>query len=412
MPTTLIGLDGVPYGLITSYAEKGYLPNIASLIARGEIVQMESTIPDVSSTAWSSVITGANPGEHGVFGFFDIDRQTGRLCFPQFSDIHVSPFWEGKKAAAINIPQTYPARIENGLMVSGFVSPTVEKAVSPAGWLEKVRELDYRIDVDSSLAQESMEKFLDDLYAVLDSRMRLFRETRDAEKWDIYYFVFTGTDRINHFLFDAWDDESSEYHKPFVDYYRKVDECVGEILSTLKPEEKIYIHSDHGFCPLEKEFYVNRWLVEKGYLEFATDSPALITDMSPSSKAFSLDPGRIYINAKDRFPNGSVGTGDREKIKAEITEKIMRLESDSVCPVARVADGCEVFWGPVSSRGPDLVFLGRRGIDIKSLVAVDGLFGKRIFRGMHTQDDAFLIAGQKENLPSPFHVSRIASLVV
>ena len=67
--TLIIGLDGVPHALLVDLAEKGIMPNVKALIEDGVLKRMSPSIPDVSSVSWSSIITGRNPGEHGVFGF-------------------------------------------------------------------------------------------------------------------------------------------------------------------------------------------------------------------------------------------------------------------------------------------------------------------------------------------------------
>ena len=54
--TVIIGLDGVPYGLLDDLAHSGAMPNIGKLIEQGYFSKMRSTIPDVSSVAWSSII--------------------------------------------------------------------------------------------------------------------------------------------------------------------------------------------------------------------------------------------------------------------------------------------------------------------------------------------------------------------
>jgi len=60
--TIIIGLDGVPSGMIKEFAETGVMPNVAQLIEQGIFKKLHSSIPEVSSVAWSSIITGQNPG--------------------------------------------------------------------------------------------------------------------------------------------------------------------------------------------------------------------------------------------------------------------------------------------------------------------------------------------------------------
>ena len=62
------------------------MPNSSRLMEDEIFKKMESSIPEVSSVAWSSIITGKNPGEHGIFGFTDLMPKTYPLIFPNFND--------------------------------------------------------------------------------------------------------------------------------------------------------------------------------------------------------------------------------------------------------------------------------------------------------------------------------------
>ena len=68
----VIGLDGVPFSLLEHLFDSGVMPNLASIAGHGTLVKMETTLPAVSSVAWTSFMTGTTPGEHGIFGFTDL----------------------------------------------------------------------------------------------------------------------------------------------------------------------------------------------------------------------------------------------------------------------------------------------------------------------------------------------------
>ena len=128
--TIIIGLDGVCFDLINNLSETGIMPNTNELISQGTFTRMQSSIPEVSSVAWSSIITGKNPGEHGIFGFTDLFPDSYKLKFPNFNDLKSSPFWdlEERKSIIINVPSTYPVKEMNGVHISGFVSLEFDEA--------------------------------------------------------------------------------------------------------------------------------------------------------------------------------------------------------------------------------------------------------------------------------------------
>ena len=65
----VLGLDGVPWSLLDPWLHEGRLPHLARLIARGGRGDLRSTVPYVTAPAWTSCVTGVNPGKHGVLDF-------------------------------------------------------------------------------------------------------------------------------------------------------------------------------------------------------------------------------------------------------------------------------------------------------------------------------------------------------
>ena len=160
-----IGLDGVPFEMIKDFSDTGIMPNIGRLIDRGIFKRMSSSIPEISSVAWSSIITGKNPAQHGIFGFTDVHPGSYTLRFPNFNNLKALPFWNTKafRSIIMNVPSTYPVKEMNGIHISGFVSIDLEKSVYPLSLVSTLKDFDYRLDVDSEKAHHSIELFLTDL---------------------------------------------------------------------------------------------------------------------------------------------------------------------------------------------------------------------------------------------------------
>jgi predicted AlkP superfamily phosphohydrolase/phosphomutase len=133
----VIALDGTPYTFARAMMTDGAMPNFARLLREGSLVRMHSSYPDVSGVAWSSFMTGNNPGKHGIFGF--IDRRPGsyQTYIPTAQNLQGETLWEllgrhGRRVCAIGVPNSYPPRPVNGVLVGCFLSPSVEKAAYPA----------------------------------------------------------------------------------------------------------------------------------------------------------------------------------------------------------------------------------------------------------------------------------------
>jgi len=73
----VIGLDGATFGLLRPWMEEGSLPNLAAIARNGASGELQSTIPPNSAPAWTSFMTGMNPGKHGVYGFTRVEPHAG-----------------------------------------------------------------------------------------------------------------------------------------------------------------------------------------------------------------------------------------------------------------------------------------------------------------------------------------------
>lgn len=415
----VLGLDGTPYSLIKKLTSDGVMPSLAKVIEESNFYQMDTAIPEISSVAWSTFMTGKNPGEHGIFGFTDLDAHSYRMRFPTFSDLKMPPLWKElekskKRTVVINLPSTYPAQAINGVLVSGFVALRLEKASYPESIIPTLKEMNYRIDVDTMKARESKDFLLKDLEETLKVRKEAVDHFWQKEEWDLFVAVVTGTDRLQHFLMDAAFDENHEYHQRFLDYYALVDEVmIGGMRDRFEKGMQFIILSDHGFTPIEKEVYLNRWIVENGYLKFSKDEPESIEDIAEGSRVFVMDPGRLYVNLKGKYPLGEVsGEEERTALCDEITEKLMALEHNGKKVMKKVYRREELYSGPYAEQGPDLVAQSHYGFDLKGSVKSNEVFGTSFLSGMHTQDDAFLVLPSSRKIEDKPHISQLYDIIV
>lgn len=416
----VIGLDGTPFSFLKKEIEAGTLPNLAGLESRGQFVQMESEIPAISSVAWASFMTGRNPGEHGIFGFTDRKPDTYELYFPNYSHLKAEPLWEtlsraGKRCCVLNVPSTYPARPLNGVLVSGFVAPSLERATYPSEAFEYLSNMGYRIDVDAAKARESLDLLLEDLHATLEKRREAFLHFLESEKWDLFVAVFTGTDRLHHFMWKHYERGDPVYRPEFLRFYRRLDEIIGELVATIPDDAALFMLSDHGFCSLHRQVYLNYLLKEEGLLTLATDEPRTIADIDPGrTQAYCMDPGRIYVNLKGREPAGIVASGaEYDALIERLLDLITSLsDSENDAPmVGEVKQGRELFSGSFIERAPDLVVVPRNGYDFKGALGSATLTDVGIFTGMHTHDDAFLFLSAVDPGPAP-HIRDVASYIL
>ena len=390
-----VGVDGVPFSLLADNRER--FPNFAALADEGSAGAIDSIVPPESSACWPSLTTGVNPGETGVYGFQDRETGSYDTYVPMGRDVQSTRLWDrvtdaGRQASVLNVPVTFPPQRDVQRMVSGFLSPGVDKATHPDEFRDELDGMDYRIDVNAKLGHDDDKAaFVEDAHKTLERRFEAFQSVLDRDDWDLFFGVFMTTDRVNHFLFKDYEHDN-ENREAFLEFYEKVDEYIGEIRTWLPDDVTLVVASDHGFTSLDYEVHCNAWLEEKGWLAYEDDDHDELGDISSDTRAYSFIPGRFYINLEGREPDGAVPESEYDAVRSELKADLEALEGPDGQPVAdRVVEKEDVFRGDHDDIAPDLVVVPNHGFDLKSgFKGHDDVFGTGPRNGMHSFDNASL----------------------
>ena len=151
----ILGFDGMDPVLTERYIKRGMLPNLAKLREQGTFHNLATTIPPISPVAWSSFLTGVNPGKHNIYDFLTPDR---RRYLPELSSARIRgpkrsvrigryliplgrpqikalrkgvPFWHylakaGIFCSVIRVPITFPPEKFSGVLLSGMCVPDMQ----------------------------------------------------------------------------------------------------------------------------------------------------------------------------------------------------------------------------------------------------------------------------------------------
>jgi predicted AlkP superfamily phosphohydrolase/phosphomutase len=405
----VLSLEGVSLDFLKRHTGDGLLPNLGRLLAEGDLREMETALPPVSLVTWTSYMTGVNPGRHGVYGF--VDRRPGSYDLFKLNgaNIHPSTLWEvlgraGRRVLVVNVPATYPPRPVNGVLVSCFLGPSVEKSVYPPSLAPRLVSINYRLDVGQDLETTDRDAMLADIDLAVRKRFEAAVTLLRQEEWDFSQLHVMETDRINHLLWGDYEDADAPYREAFLSFYRTLDDLIGEIVARLPGGCGVIVLSNHGFCRLRREVNLNRYLEELDWLGLKKKKPRRLSDMTRESKAYSLPPGRIYMNLRGREPYGSVLDRDeyfgyRKGLAADLL-RLRDPETDGEV-IDDVLQGEEVCsnpeWGgfPVatSERAPapfDLLALPKEGYDLKGHLDRPSVFSTGPLSGMHTSRGAFV----------------------
>lgn len=286
----IIGLDGATWDLAGPYLEAGDMPVLAALRRSGAYGVLRSTIPPVTFPAWSSFMTGTNPGKHGIFDFTRRVPGTYEVAFVGSRDRRVPTMWKllsdaGRRVAVIGVPTTYPPEPVNGIMVGGFDSPVATgidgSFVHPPGFYAEMTAAvgpyaitDFQeLTIGPGWHADALPKLL----AAVDRKRDLARWVLRRERWDCFMMLFGEADTASHHFWMFADPRSPRFDpegarrfgSALRDVYRRLDAALGAILEALPSAATVLVASDHGFGGAGTTvLHLNRWLAEHGWLTF------------------------------------------------------------------------------------------------------------------------------------------------
>ena len=284
----VIGIDAATMDLIRPWAEAGHLPTFRRLFQEGTSGLLRSVPSRNSAAAWTSMLTGKNPGKHGIFFF--TEYRPGSLEFSYVNGSHrVGPaLWNllseaGKRVVVINVPMTYPAEEVNGFMISGMDAPGVHdpRFVYPRDLYREIRSRvgEYVIEtgLGSYMKAGKLDQGVHALHRTTHLRLAAARYLMTSKPWDFFMVVFRATDPSQHYFwkymqpeeFRVSRSEVERYGQVILDVYKDMDAAVAELLSLAGPETVVLIASDHGAsADTAKAKVLYRWLEAMGVLRY------------------------------------------------------------------------------------------------------------------------------------------------
>jgi predicted AlkP superfamily phosphohydrolase/phosphomutase len=477
----LVGLDGATFDLLDRWMQEGRLPTLERLAREGAAGELKSIVPPLSSVAWASFATGKNPGKHGLFDFVFPRQDSYELSIASSGTNASKALWEilsehSKRVGVVGVPMTYPPSEVNGFMISCFMTPSPNSNYTFPDSLKDelaTHGLRYRPTLRENHRSGSVEKFLDEVALSTRERVETVLYLLRAKEWDLFCFVFQSPDLLQHDLWRLLDathpnhdpQEAARHHSAICGFYSQLDEHIAQIISAAGEDTLIILASDHGFGPATHFFHVNNWLLREGFL-VRKRSPASaikyalfrlgftpmntfraltsirlgwlrqyvrfgglyrlarrlyfsLSDIDWSkSSAFSVGNwGQIYINGKERRPEGIVEPGsESENLKKDLTARLLKLTDPNTGArvIERVMNGQELYSGECQSYGPDIIPM-TRGLRYVSFGAVD--FGSnRVIEpaygmsGHHRMDGILIMSGKHTKSGPPLHGAEIIDI--
>ena len=360
----VIGLDGATWELIQPWIDQGDLPTLADIQSRGAWGELQSVVPYLSPSAWTTAITGVNPGKHGIFDFQRRLPNQSIIVNETAKNRRAQPIWKalsanGKRVLIMNVPMTDPPDEVNGLMIAGFPHMDEEGYTHPFELAERIQPYDLD-DMQMKLEAGDEDSLLNVYYTSMEQRKRITLDWLTNEPFDLMWVVFTATDRIQHTFWMFSDpqnphydpERAARYGNAMHDFWVEVDQTLQEILAAVGPENYVMMLSDHGFGPLRQDLLVQEYL-RRG------DGPL---DENEVGSIYCLDKGdasRLYITRRGRDPQAPWSPEEalaiRERLVRELETARDPVTGDRLVEAVWTSD--ELFVGTYAELGPDVVAL-------------------------------------------------------
>jgi predicted AlkP superfamily phosphohydrolase/phosphomutase len=421
MDMLIVGLDGATFDIIRPLIHKGRLPHLQRLIETGTSASLRSTLPPVTAPAWSSFMTGTNPGKHGIFQWRTYDP-TKYTCVDESvvtaARLAGNTFWDilssyGHRVGIITVPVTYPPWPVNGFMLSGYPCPDAHKNYTfPQAYADSLTER-YNFSADYYLAASEEEVWRNGL-EMLRKRTSLAIELIRKENLDACVLVLGEIDRAQHDFWKYYDSSFPAYHSKnghafrevIAEHYEVSDAQVGRLLELADEQTTVVVMSDHGAGPHpSRYFHTNSWLKSLRLLEQRSSriertaggmrrGLEIIRSILPfeervrrmlpagvvhgarqiSLNISSVDWSRtkafrfpmyhpaegIEINLRGRQPQGIVEPGaEYEETRDLIVDQLRRARDPEtgVAIVEEIHKQEEIYSGPYLQIAPDIVFV-------------------------------------------------------
>lgn len=280
----IIGLDGCTWDILIPMVKNGYMPSLKKLVDQGVYGQLKSTIPPVTGGAWLSLATGKTPGKTGKIDFLNKKDNENFLLPIHSKDFKsLQPFWkyieeEGLKIGIFNYPLLFPPYEINGFMVSG-IGCSSKEIVSFPRLLKKELEVltgkAYKIAIDYHKEKYSdLEIFTKEVDEFIEIFEQYVLYIINIKHIDFLMLIFSVTDWVQHRMWHLLDKThpfydsklANKWNKWIIDFWKKIDKIINNILKNIDNSTSIMLVSDHGFGPNTKSFNLAIWLEKKGYL--------------------------------------------------------------------------------------------------------------------------------------------------
>ncbi|MFX0170574.1 MAG: alkaline phosphatase family protein [Candidatus Hodarchaeota archaeon] len=430
----VIGLDcASPILVFDEFKE--YLPNLSKMIAQGIHGKLRSCMPPITVPAWMVMFSGKNPGKLGLYGF---RHRKGT----SYTDIWIANpksvqepmIWDiigksNRNSCLYAIPPGYPPAQINGISVSCFLTPSSKSNYTYPPEIQQefeeiigpyIPDIDYRSG-DRDIIQK-------ELFQLLENHMFMIKYLIKSKPWDFFAFVEIGIDRVHHAFWRYLDnthhmyEDNSKYKHVIQEFYKAIDNHIGEILDIIDKDTYILVVSDHGVKSIHGALCINEWLIKEKYmvLNDYPDNPITLKKANVNwakTKAWAWGGyySRVFLNVKGREKHGNVDPKDYEEELEKLHKKLLNLRDINGKKMNNIVFRPEDYYDNPKGDYPDLMVI----FDDLNWRAAGTIGHKRVYLrendigpddAMHDWDGLYILYDPKQELVPSYFDAKIEDI--
>ncbi|MGA8261005.1 MAG: alkaline phosphatase family protein [Arenicellales bacterium] len=372
--------------LIHRWAREGLLPNLAAVLEESVISRFRYDGATENIVTWASMMSGAPPGEHGLwelYGWDPVNYFVPKYDFDK--DFPLTPFWvrlgqAGRKAIILDWPRAPLRGGKNVVQVADWMGHyrTQPLRSTRPGLLRELKLLypDWKGDLDRRLrSNKSVNNALVWLCERIDTKTRFVSERIKQWEWDLFMVHYSEAHDAGHRFWSIHDathpdhdaEQAVEVGNPLLRIYQHLDTALGLLRENMADDVVFMFYTSTGMGPN----YSGNGLLDHFLLKLDGGRVRTFTDRTAFELRNNPASGAIRLNVKNRESKGRIDESSYDDYCRYLAGLLLELvdthSGNSV--VDHVVKCRERYPGRHADELPDMMVVWNRELPIHGFVS-------------------------------------------
>jgi len=412
----ILALDSVCWNVLLPLVADNTMPALASFLRAANYGVLESTNPPHTAAAWTSFLTGKDPGRHGIVDFVKFDPTQHRFTFhdsgaSRAESILTRLSKDDVSCGSIFLPRNYPPfPIKDGYIVSGFETPNTKvKFTEPEDLRDDVlgispqMHFNFEDDWEEDRDDDAFGRNIDRAILSVDLLERIAVHCQRERPVALQIAYLQATDILFHKAWKWCDADTASHNavrrEAVKNFFKRIDQMINRVFglhSSSSSSQRFrkggdartlrIIVSDHGHGSSDGRVFINNLLMNWGFLtplsafRRASRRFSLLTMKSDERNVRSRELpvewsrtkaylahvgiyGFVYVNLKGREPHGIVPPEEYESVRNALIKRFMstKIPGTDKPLFLKVHKGEELYARKKELNLPDLIVVPADG---------------------------------------------------